>query len=574
MKEAGFLLTEQDKENNEIIKNLVKKHFSLDYSSYSYFQQQIDNPLIDDVYFEAFNKFGSSKIELDIPLEIQENMDYGWQKVIKTNFSKFVDEVGVTYGNYKKNIIEIDKNFIKLKKAIQAFYSKSIIKEIYENLKEIQDNNFYVLTEKEQSSLIKNELNKIRNKEDYYTLFHSFDYSYKTMPLNDFIHNVLFEEDKKEIKNKEDILVSLIKKDIESIWQLASEEKITSDNIKIVITFSFADWFLCSTNESWGSCLSLNGNSANFWYGLPGLIGDKNRVMIYITRGDEKEYRGIKTHHYLYRTWALLDEKNKINIVRWFPNENLHDFNLYNFITEKTGLSFNKEPIRERSSFKSKHSVDLIWTDNNFSLFPYQDFTTFTEGEESYIERGQSGMFYKERSSLYVYENEIFSYDAFSSLGDLIYMNTSICEAEELSVCESCGVHLSEGNIYHSPNGDILCESCYQDQYFYCEGCDRTCLLEDSFETQDGLVCEDCYHNEYFTDELDDKIYRLSDSVTASENRDGSNQFLIYIDNASDYDFIYNENDGVYYKKEFMVKLKNGEFIHVNDYENQLELAI
>lgn len=566
MKRAGFLLTKQDKENNAIVKELVKNHFGLDKDSLEYFNEQIDNPKIDDVYFNAFEKAGSSKIEFDMPSEIQEKLDYGWQSVIKTSFSDFIADTGVTYENFKSNKVEIKKNFFKLKKAIVNYYIEKIIKKIDEGIKSFEDGEVINYSIEDFSYMARN--------------FFSYDTSSAILIT---IKNYIYKYVKSYLEGEEELantykkeIISTIESTVDRIWSEAASSKLSSDNLKIVITFSFADMFLCSTNESWGSCLALTGNSANYWYGLPGLIGDKNRVMIYITRGDEKEYHGIKTHHYLYRTWALLDDKNRVNVVRWFPREDLHNKEMVDFLQKKTGLYFNEISISNNYDFYSKHQLRLIYSNDGYSLFPYQDYTDWTEGNETYIISGDSGMFYKKKGSYYgsVLSDEVYSYDCFSSLGDLIERNTNICEASSGERCEDCGSHIEFSEVFVSSSGENLCHSCFHENYFECIECREVHHIDYSFYTEDGLVCEDCFHDNYFIDELDSKTYPLEEAVSATDDRNGNYEFLTNISNVEERGYIYNEDDGIYYKPQYMVEI-DGKWIHKDvAEEGQLEIGL
>jgi hypothetical protein len=76
---------------------------------------------------------------------------------------------------------------------------------------------------------------------------------------------------------------------------------------------------MCSTAEEWSSCLGLqNTCPACYWTGLPGIIGDKNRAMVYVTDGTKKNYRGIIVDKMITRSWIITmrnDKKSPTNIV-------------------------------------------------------------------------------------------------------------------------------------------------------------------------------------------------------------------------------------------------------------------
>lgn len=73
----------------------------------------------------------------------------------------------------------------------------------------------------------------------------------------------------------------------------------------ICFSLNFADWFLASTGESWWSCVDFNSDVGN-WRGLPGLVGDSNRLLVFVTDGTEKTFNKVKSLKMIERTWAFL----------------------------------------------------------------------------------------------------------------------------------------------------------------------------------------------------------------------------------------------------------------------------
>lgn len=66
------------------------------------------------------------------------------------------------------------------------------------------------------------------------------------------------------------------------------------------------------------------------------------------------------------------------------------------------------------------------------------------------------------------------------------------------------------GYYYHNDNDDVVCESCFNNNYFYCSHCDTLHNINDGYETRDdGYVCERCYYDYYFTcDDCGDIVSR------------------------------------------------------------------
>lgn len=76
------------------------------------------------------------------------------------------------------------------------------------------------------------------------------------------------------------------------------------------------------------------------------------------------------------------------------------------------------------------------------------------------------------------------------------------------------------GLYYYNNNGDVVCNNCFNDNYFYCTNCDTLHRIEDGYETRDdGYVCENCYYDYYSTcDDCGDVVSR--DYVYWSEDGD------------------------------------------------------
>lgn len=574
--EAEHFFNDKDYENLSIIKDLVRDRFSLDSDSFKYFSKEIFNPTLDDKIYEAFDKFGSSRIYLDLPLEIIETLDNSWAIFKNHRFREFVQAYKLNYKNFKENKVQIKKNTFKLKKAILNFYEENLfnkLEKIIEEGKYIEDFESYTRIQ-------------IKNYFDYYfplltmsnVFYKCFNYSIMNIKL-DREYSEDFNSD--EIKSLKNEIKNQLSNFIESEWKEISRNRLSSNNLKLVLSINYADWFLCSTKENWTSCLSLNSSSANYWYGLPGLIGDKNRIMMYITDGTKKEYKGIETDRFIYRSWALMDDINKMFAVRWFPKPDIGSYNFYKFIEEKTGLNFEKnynslDYLNQDEDFHSKHPLTLIYADDNTSLFPYLDFTDFTEGEDTYIISGESGMLYKNKHDYNgrVYSDERYSSDAFLVLDDLIERDTTITTASEnFSVCEDCGEPIrNEDDGFVINSGETVCESCFERNYFVCDDCGEVNSIDISFNIPNGIVCELCFQDNYFFCELSEEVYDNDFMAIAAEDRNGKETFVVNYEIAESKGYILNEEDNIYYKSEYMILTKNGDYIHVDDFENQLEL--
>jgi len=67
--------------------------------------------------------------------------------------------------------------------------------------------------------------------------------------------------------------------------------------------------------------------------------------------------------------------------------------------------------------------------------------------------------------------------------------------------CSECGEVVKKGELYQSAEGECYCEACYMDKYITCEGCSSETLYEESRQDEtDGChYCDDCYNDKFVT---------------------------------------------------------------------------
>ena len=65
-------------------------------------------------------------------------------------------------------------------------------------------------------------------------------------------------------------------------------------------------------------------------------------------------------------------------------------------------------------------------------------------------------------------------------------------------VCADCGETIENENYYTLQNGDIICEKCYDENYFVCENCENLTHYDFSNQTHDyKYICNDCLNSDY-----------------------------------------------------------------------------
>lgn len=71
------------------------------------------------------------------------------------------------------------------------------------------------------------------------------------------------------------------------------------------------------------------------------------------------------------------------------------------------------------------------------------------------------------------------------------------CVSDYQQQCQNCGetINIYNDQCQRTHNGDIICQSCYQNSYFYCEGCNDVYCLQDQFGGSNdyGYYCQECW---------------------------------------------------------------------------------
>ena len=319
----------QDLKNKFMIYKLVKKHFGFEKKSLDLFKYRLFyNPHVNKEYKKIIGDSKDLRVRVKIDSDTCETYDNGWE-LFKSYFRYFCTIKNIEYQDFRSN----KKGNVKLFKLLIKFYIKNIFYASRDL--SVQLSNFlnYTFSSPREDGLL------VLDDESFNHENHLIKYKDIDIP----------ESYKESIRDQ-------IRRDMEEIGKKSIPKKC---NLELVLSLNFADWFLCSTRESWGSCLSLESKGEGlYWSGLPGLIGDKNRAIIYLTNGDKKCYNGIEVDKIIARSWVLTT-RNKINeekfsLVRNYPVS-------VNFCSLAKKY-FNIDLIKEMSEeFQSQYSVELLF---------------------------------------------------------------------------------------------------------------------------------------------------------------------------------------------------------------------
>ena len=479
------------------IYEIVKNYFSLEKKSLEVFKFNLFNEREVPEEYEFIHKSPDLRVYYPLDDFLDESSlettykDYG---IFRKHFIDEINRFSITFENYKKNSFDHEKNKYKLIKFLFKVKILNFLKEkVATNLND------------QQKKIVNDFCERTHFKK-----------------IRDFIMSLRSEESEKIKKSLEEIDFEITILD-NIIKQITKIKSTTKSGLKLVISRNFADFFLCSTGQSFTSCLNLNSDYGGaYWAGLPGLITDKNRAMIYITDGKTIEFKGITVPKILHRSWLLTARKKMIRKLKDSPDKDKYFINLVkvyppNDGTKKSFKNFLEKVFENRTIITGSGGVDNVigkyyfvplWFKDNRSCFIFQDSTRFSLGKKNKA---------KEMSLLY---NNSFSSGGYQSIfktghtapefsfnGGLNYLienNINIVDADkndecsDTDSCDNCGER-SDDVYYREIFDETLCSDCYWDQATECSHCGTEVSNDDSYyvESTDSCYCRSCFDERF-----------------------------------------------------------------------------
>ncbi len=518
--------------NKEKIFNIVKNHFSLSENSLSVFEDRLYNPVIDDVY-KSFGLDEEGRKYWEINDDLVHTIDKGWS-TFKDYYQSFINHYSVTYKDFRNNkIIDERKNSVKLKKAMVNFYTKH---------PEIGGTDILPISGGE------NRFKQFMLGKSTYYLANYIGVG--VSEATGWLSHISLEGNITELYEK--ILDKILTRELEKIGSL----KIPNRKLYLVLSCNFEDWFFCSTGESWRSCLSLESQYF-YWSGLPGLITDTNRAIIYVTDKSKKyplkdtKYRDMSLDKMIIRSWVLLSHEG-LNVVGFYPSGFIGMVDIRNII------GYDKVfRICETSSLRSKNSFRLLYHSNNIANSIYYDHTCLANSEKEpkglredtlfhHLFEGGGITSYSLDEESFVHEDVIFSFcDGLSEMinfgyemekgfidvnapyccycdcritGEVFYADNEEfcyeCFSENYSLCSDCGEVILNMYINTAEDGEQYCYQCYKDNFSICINCNNEHKIDEMVysENMDGVICKDCLESFFVECSVCSDIIREEDS--------------------------------------------------------------
>lgn len=147
-------------------------------------------------------------------------------------------------------------------------------------------------------------------------------------------------------------------------------------------------------------------------------------------------------------------------------------------------------------------------------------------------------------------------------------------ENENITTCYDCEeeINMDEDEYYETYDGNIICESCRNDNYFYCEDCEQLHHNDECYETRDGrFICDRCYSDNYFTcNDCGDVCY--SEDSVYIEDRD----YYVCEDCATD-NYYMCADCGHYYSRDSITETDDGYYCsdcYEDNYDEEDEYII
>jgi len=504
------------------VPELVNKYFSLSKEGSEVFKKNFYSPDIAKEYAQ-FNLDENFRKYWRLDLELAEEIDEGWE-MFKGELKEFIEYYDITYENFVNNKVMINKNSVKLQKALKQFCHKFKVKTQWLSIFSMDI--FYFI-------------NGIKNM--YCAIDSSADSRRRHLvsTYNSIINylmvanNVSFEEG----CEKGIICYSTIEKRAEEevdkviarFFERVNAIKLpTKQKLYLVFTKNPIDMLSCSTGENWSSCLNLFGDYT-YWSGLPTTIIDKSRGMFYVTdktrkiifpEGFEKgKYSEIKVDRMLTRSWSFIVEKIEedgevktgLNIVKFYPNANINFKKMIKKVAPNTLYFSNYKIKKNKWQCYSKYPITPVFTKKGNAQIIYQDnsslkikdnkvFYKIKYNKTRSLPSLQTIGFSNNQNNKEVELTVKSSYPFIENISEGLYnlYESSIGLEDIQNFCYSCGECLLENDEIYEVDGEWYCSDCFFERFVICANCGEYIEIDEAYEVDDEWYCSSC-HSEGFT---------------------------------------------------------------------------
>jgi len=247
-----------------------------------------------------------------------------------------------------------------------------------------------------------------------------------------------------------------------------NDTKLPVTEMKLVISFNLSDMFMCSSGQEWTSCLNLNSEFTGcYWIDLPSLAFDKNRCMIYLASQEEEKSSvfEIEVEKMYRRTFAIMDNEDIFNILKWYPSE-FFTSGILKVLNNKVKV-LNFKNIDK--TYKQKFPLDLPSFEDGTKFYLFQDKTYLVTQDK--ISFGVKGHYYVKNGE--IKDGNYFNYEG--GLKKLIENNEKIIASNIITTCDEicyyCGSGIRSTADLYIMSENNTCERCFNAHSYFCESC-------------------------------------------------------------------------------------------------------
>lgn len=284
--------------------------------------------------------------------------------------------------------------------------------------------------------------------------------------------------------------------------------KNSPDQLYLTLSRNPVDYLMCSTGQSFRSCMGLESNfEGAFYMGLPSIFNDNSRFIAFTSNGKPYQYKikGMEFNYFRYhqRTWVLYDQvSDKVSIEKHYPNHTISFEPIMekelNLCTGYINHSFKSKVIRnleEEIIHVYQDRVGAGVTEDGDKYYYLSDLGSTGIHEAEYNWKGG----FEELSDLEDLRQPYYEYecewcgaginDCNNVQGDYV---CDLCAETDAVRCSHCSELEHSDHIQEVHNGDDVCRHCIREYYLECSECGEIHLQEDLTDIEDGYVCDSC----------------------------------------------------------------------------------
>jgi hypothetical protein len=265
-------------------------------------------------------------------------------------------------------------------------------------------------------------------------------------------------------------------------------ENLTSkkqgDSYHLCLSNNPLDFLVASSNQSFSSCLKLNGEYPHYAMGLLAQCLDPNRLIIFATHGKLRRYdmKGVEVKHFRYtsRSFCILDENDFLHVVKAYPNDNWEFESLLKHDMDLKAVRCYR--TNEYTGKKSKYKF-------------YQGY---------YADNNRAGI-YIDAYSLRDNRWDFSVNAACSAYCPEWRTDRGWCDIDDLDDigyeyrCERCDCGLHSDELNWDPEGDYAyCDECFYENHFRCDSCGDIGYNDDACQVDCNILCQDCFDLDWF----------------------------------------------------------------------------